>query len=157
MIQQKQQNLWKYAWKEKNKNILVSPKDIEPVIHEIVPIVSLDKYKSTKKSTGTKIRLYKTRKNPFEEVENEIILRLELNPEITANEILESLIKMDSSKYKMNQIRTLQRQVANWRQQQWHKINLEVCKRGEEGILQNNFSSLVLTGNSLNNTSNLTV
>ena len=34
---------------------------------------------------------------------------------------------------------------------------LEVCKRGEEGILQNNFSSLVLTGNSLNNTSNLTV
>jgi hypothetical protein len=156
-IQQKQQNLWKYAWKEKNKNILVSPKDIEPAIHEIASIVSLDKYKSTKKSTGNKIRLYKTRKNPFEEVENEVILRLELNPEITANEILQSLIKMDSSKYKMNQIRTLQRQVANWRQQQWHKINLEVCKRGEEGILQNNFSSLVLTGNSLNNTSNLTV
>ena len=153
-IQVKQQKLWKYSWKEGNKNILNPPEDssnnidtTEKTLINNNSIVPIEKYRATKKLKVNTPRLYRTRKDPFVDVEDEIKLRLELNPNISAIEILKTLIKKDPDKYKISQTRTLQRRIADWRKLQWHKKNLHVINKTKEDSLSNEFSSLVLTDN----------
>jgi hypothetical protein len=61
---------------------------------------------------------WRTRKDPFENVWDEIRLRLELIPEISAKETIDWLMIKYPSQHKMGQIRTLQRRFAEWRQEQ---------------------------------------
>jgi len=73
------------------------------------------KYRKTKK-----IRVphwWRTRPDPFEEVNDEIRVSLEQNPEQTAKSILQDIQKRYPGKYKDGQLRTLQRRVKSWRAQ----------------------------------------
>lgn len=71
------------------------------------------KYRRTKK---TKIpRWWRTRKDLFEHVWDEICKWLENNPERTAKSLLLELQERYPGQYNDNQLRTLQRRVQNWR------------------------------------------
>jgi hypothetical protein len=63
-------------------------------------------------------RTYRTRKDHFEGVWDEIRLRLELNPELSPVALLKWLIDKYPGKFKANQVRTLQRRISDWRYQQ---------------------------------------
>jgi hypothetical protein len=60
-------------------------------------------------------RLWRTRKDPFENVWGEICKWLEKNPERTAKSLLTELQKLYPGQYSDNQLRTLQRRVQKWR------------------------------------------
>ena len=76
-------------------------------------------YRQTKKNDKTKRpRDWRTRKDPFERVWDEIKLKLELNPEQTAKTLLEGLIAKYPRDFKPGHIRTLQRRVSRWRRDQ---------------------------------------
>jgi len=69
-----------------------------------------------RRSRKTKIRRWwRTRKDPFEHVWDEICKWLENNPERTAKSLLFELQERYPGKYNDNQLRTLQRRVQNWR------------------------------------------
>lgn len=63
-------------------------------------------------------RTWRTRKDPFENVWDEVRLRLELIPETTAKAIVEWLMDKYPSQFTLGQKRTLQRRIAEWRQSQ---------------------------------------
>jgi len=71
------------------------------------------KYHRTKKKKGP--RWWRTRPDPFAEVQDEIELSLEQNPERTAKSILQDLQRHYGQKYTDGQLRTLQRRVQAWR------------------------------------------
>lgn len=60
-------------------------------------------------------RTYRTRSDAFENVWSEVELRLELQPENYAREIIEWLSVKYPGKYSKTQIRTLQRRIHEWR------------------------------------------
>lgn len=159
IIQMKQQSLWKHAWKEEERNKLVAPANvIQPIIINTKEknLVCLERYRSTTKPSITECpRIYRTRNDPFSGVEDTVRVYLEINPNITAKDILNEFIKKDPSKYKMNQIRTLQRRVADWRRQQWHKKHLNIITEIQQGNFQDQFSTLVLTDNKQSSISNI--
>ena len=59
-----------------------------------------------------------TRKDPFENVWDEIRLRLELIPEMTARDTIGWLMKKYSGQFNIGQVRPLQRRFSEWRQEQ---------------------------------------
>lgn len=71
------------------------------------------KYRRTEKPK--KDRDWRTRKDPFEEAWPEIQIWLEANPERTAKSLLLELQRRYPDKYTINQLRTLQRRVKDWR------------------------------------------
>ena len=60
-------------------------------------------------------RTWRTRKDPFEQVWDEIKFKLELEPHSTAREIIEWLSGHYPNQYNLNQVRTLQRRISSWR------------------------------------------
>jgi len=69
-----------------------------------------------KKAKRTKIkRLWRTRKDPFENVWEKICLWLENNPERTSTSILAELQMSYPNQYTTSQLRTLQRRMKIWR------------------------------------------
>jgi hypothetical protein len=81
--------------------------------------VELHHYRHTKKtSINKRPRDWRTRKDPFENVWDEIKLKLELNPEQTAKALLDGLITKYPADYKTCHLRTLQRRVLRWRSSQ---------------------------------------
>ena len=60
-------------------------------------------------------RNYRTRIDPFDQVWDEIQLKLELQPETYAREIIEWLTIKYSGKFSKAHIRTLQRRIKKWR------------------------------------------
>ena len=81
--------------------------------------VELHHYRHTKKTSSNKRpRDWKTRKDPFEKVWDEIKLKLELNPEANAKILLNGLIVKYPADFKSCHLRTLQRRVSHWRRSQ---------------------------------------
>jgi hypothetical protein len=113
-----QASLWRFAW---SQNGLVEVDDIS-----VVEPVALDQFSSAPnvcdhfryekpKDKRSLPRNYRTRKDPFEKVWNEIQLKLELQPESYAREIIEWLSEKHPGQYTNSQIRTLQRRINEWR------------------------------------------
>lgn len=103
-IQNKQQSLFKHAWKEES-NILTSPTNSANKLATIKSDkIILQRSQRTKKP--------RTRKNIFEDAKDEIRCVLEINPSLTARTILNNLIKQYPDKYQIGQIRTLQRHIT---------------------------------------------
>lgn len=63
-------------------------------------------------------RTWRTRDDSFENVWEEIRLRLELLPETNACELIRWLIEKYPTQFKESQKRTLQRRIAKWRKEQ---------------------------------------
>lgn len=114
-IRELQEQLWKQAWTS----------DIVPVIDE------LNLNESDQKEAGSEIpRLYRktkklsrqrdwrTRKDPFEHVQEFIKLEIQFKPQTAANEILDKLMKKYPNDFYKGHLRTLQRRVNEIRIQQ---------------------------------------
>jgi hypothetical protein len=81
--------------------------------------VKLQHYRQTKQSEmNKKPRNYRTRKDIFEKIWDEIQLKLELNPEQTAKALLDGLIVKYPTEFKLGYLSTLQRRVCHWRKEQ---------------------------------------
>lgn len=63
-------------------------------------------------------RTWLTREDAFLNEWEKIKVQLELNPAITAKKILVNLIEKDSKKFKIGQLRTLQRRISKWQVEQ---------------------------------------
>jgi hypothetical protein len=90
------------------------------------------KYRRTEKSKGP--RLYRTRKDPFEAVWDEVCQWLTEQPERTGRSVFDDLQQRYPGQFANNQLRTLQRHIQLWRAKtilafddQWTEI---------EGIVQ---------------------
>jgi hypothetical protein len=136
-LEQLQSQLFEYAWANKGSHRTieapVAPHDLialpEPKeatenserknIASTSEKAILYHYRQTKKNDNTKRpRDWRTRKDPFERVWDEIKLKLELNPEQTAKALLEGLIAKYPDDFIAGQLRTLQRRVSHWRREQ---------------------------------------
>ena len=87
--------------------------------NEIIETAQLDHYRHTGKTDKRKgPRNYSTRKDPFERVWDEIKLKLELNPEMSPKALLDGLMAKYPNDYKPSHLRTLQRRISHWRNEQ---------------------------------------
>lgn len=123
-LQALQDELWRYSW---NKNghldtsLVVTEKDIGTTINEETEATSIVSryYRSSKKvDFRSAPRIWRTRKDPFENAWDEIRLRLEIMPETNAKEIILLLMEKYPNQYTEGQTRTLQRRIAQWRKDQ---------------------------------------
>lgn len=119
-----QDGLWKYSWNKTgcaDANCVVTK---EAIIDQnnAQPEESASKnryYRSSKKvDLRSAPRTWRTRVDPFDNTWDEIRLRLELTPETVAREIMQWLMGKYPGEYLMGQTRTLQRRIAEWRQEQ---------------------------------------
>jgi hypothetical protein len=151
-----QKNLFNYAWSKntifETPEPLVSLNNLKelPDLNSLNDIresksqglssekAKLHHYRYTKKGDKNKgPRDWRTRKDPFERVWDEIKLKLELNPEQTAKALLKGLIIKYPADFKPGQIRTLQRRVSDWRGSQLdHEARLrEMMQTNEARVL----------------------
>lgn len=90
-----------------------------------------------------KERLWKTRKDPFEEVWDEIEFFLENNKNVEAKTIFEFLQKNHIGKFQEGQIRTLQRKIKKWKIQKGPKKEVYFLQKHKPGFLgQIDFTSM---------------
>lgn len=127
-----QDQLWIFSWNKTGKaeaHFAVNTDDVanqEQV--ELEENTRVSRYYRTSRITDLRKtpRTWRTRKDPFEKVWDEIRLRLELMPETTAKEIIAWLMGKYPSQFTVGQTRTLQRRISEWRQTQQ---SLEACLR----------------------------
>jgi hypothetical protein len=119
-----QDKLWKYSW-DKNghaeANFVVTKEDViyQNMAQPDEPADANRYYRSSKKVDLRRApRTWRTRKDPFENVWDEIRLRLELIPETTARTVIQWLMEKYPSQFSAGQTRTLQRRIAQWRKEQ---------------------------------------
>jgi hypothetical protein len=114
-IKQLQDQLWKHAW---TGQIIpaVDELEINSNDHQQFPSSEPRRYRKTKKFLRK--RDWKTRKDPFEKVQEFIELELQFNSNIHAKEILEKLIKKYPDSFYKGHLRTLQRRVSEIRAKQ---------------------------------------
>ena len=134
-LQEKQESFWKYAWVRSNifsqqisdNNITINlPADevnVKKINNKVItgininkPLISLEHYKTSKKyKKPLGPRTWRTRKDPFATVSQSLLIQLAMNPVINAKDLLKNLIKEFPEKFNMSHLRTLQRKIANWR------------------------------------------
>ena len=80
-------------------------------------------------------RDWRTRTDPFKNVWNEVCQQLQLNPALTAREIIEELMKTNSAQFNLSHIRTMQRRIAKWKTKQMEiiqEISYETIKHNND-------------------------
>jgi hypothetical protein len=81
-------------------------------------------YRKTKrKITHSKPRYWRTRKDPFADVWPEIEHQLQLTPHLPAKTLFLALQKKYPMKFSDGQLRTLQRRVKDWREEQIQRMD----------------------------------
>lgn len=119
-----QDGLWKYSWNKTGRadtNYVVTEEDIidQNKAQPETPAKLNRFYRASRKvDLRSAPRTWRTRADPFEKTWDEIRLRLELMPETSAREIIQWLMGKYPGEYSMGQTRTLQRRIAQWRQEQ---------------------------------------
>jgi len=117
-----QDQLWQYSWsKSGNAEICsndISEDDVDAHAGISKENIRTNRYYHTNKKKKAVLRTWRTRKDPFENVWDEIRLRLELIPEMTAKDTIGWLMKKYPDQYNFGQVRTLQRRFSEWRQEQ---------------------------------------
>ena len=142
-LERLQDQLWTFSWNKNGKaeahvadNAADDVGDQEPVKPEENTPVS--RYYRTSKITDLRKapRTWRTRKDPFEKVWDEIKLRLELMPETTAKEIVAWLMGKYPNQFTIGQIRTLQRRISEWHQtQQSQEESLRALMIKEKSVM----------------------
>lgn len=116
-----QNEFWGLAWKkEKEINAAV----IEEAKENQVPSSNTEYgsgtrfYRRTKKPRVKNEHIWRTRKDPFTQDWDSIKLKLELNLSVTAKNIFDELIQKFPDRYQKGNLRTLQRRIKTWRENQ---------------------------------------
>lgn len=113
-IKKLQQQLWNLAWKE--PVLSAQEKLIIDVENQQDNPLELKFYHRSKKPSRN--RDWRTRKDPFEHVQEFIKLELQINQNIAAKELLDKLIKKYPGDFCNGHLRTLQRRIRELRQKQ---------------------------------------
>ncbi len=139
-IQTLQDKLWTFAWSSTGQHV---PSLSEATADVTVPqllcggneLATVRHYRFEKpKDKRSGPRTYRTRKDPFEGVWDEIRLRIELMPELCAREVINWLAVKYPGRFSKAQIRTLQRRMNEWRlQQEGYQARLRVLMEAEPG------------------------
>ena len=144
-LEKLQDQLWTYSWSKNGKveaqsavsiNNEAEQEQVEPEENSCV-----SRYYRTSRITDLRKapRTWRTRKDPFEKVWDEIRLRLELMPETTAKEIISWLMGKYKNQFTAGQTRTLQRRISEWRQtQQSLEESLRALMLNEKPVLPMN-------------------
>ena len=91
------------------------------MVHSETPAIPSRYYRSSKKVDLRRLpRTWRTRIDPFERTWDEIRLRLELMPGSTAAALIQWLMVKYPGEYNVGYTRTLQRRIAQWRQEQYN-------------------------------------
>ena len=119
-LKNRQQNLFQFAWNNHAKvaDITDCPQPEKVMVQKTAMDVNskIDYFNYDKpKDKRSLPRNYRTRIDPFEQVWDEIQLKLELQPETYAREIIEWLTVKYPDKFSKSHIRTLQRRIKKWR------------------------------------------
>jgi len=77
-------------------------------------------------------RTWRTRKDPFADVWNEVRLQLELNPDRSPKGILKELIEKHPDSFNPYHLRTLQRRVAEWHRVQQELLSILVFSQSNQ-------------------------
>ena len=116
-----QDQLWVFSWNINGRSEVKVEINTEVVVaHETVNLEEnsrINRYYGTytKADFRKSLRTWRTRKDPFDNVWDEIQLRLELMPETTGKSIIEWLMVKYPNQFTLAQTRTLQRRVRDWR------------------------------------------
>ncbi|SFF19155.1 hypothetical protein [Nitrosomonas sp. Nm166] len=118
-----QDKLWEFSWNKNDSaesSFVVSKDDINDQNTQPEKCGNLNRHYHTSEKVDLRKapRTWRTRKDPFENVWDEIRLRLELMPETTASEIIQWVMGKYPSQFSTGQTRTLQRRIAQWHQEQ---------------------------------------
>jgi hypothetical protein len=144
-LEERQDNFWKLAWKkntnglpilfhpnkEQIHNLALSPHLKIEVTEKQVDAIFARRYRRTCKPVKQRGPItWRTRKDPFEQVWNELSLQLTLQPDCTAKSLLDELIRRAPDQFSEKLLRTLQRRVAGWRIEQIKRFQEMNFKRG---------------------------
>lgn len=112
--------LWSFAWnKSENAETDFTVTENDVGTSPKLPEKTNRYYHTCEKVDMRKApRTWRTRRDPFEKVWDEVQLRLELMPEMTAKDIILWLMSKHPDHYSMSQKRTMQRRIAQWRKEQ---------------------------------------
>ncbi|MGZ8955507.1 MAG: integrase catalytic domain-containing protein, partial [Methylovulum sp.] len=136
-----QDQLWTFSWNKHGKAEEPLSVCTDDEAKQDPEKSTVSRYYRTSRITNFRKapRTWRTRKDPFEKVWDEIRLRLELMPETTAKEIIAWLMGKYPNQYVTGQTRTLQRRIAEWRQtQQSLEQNLRTLMLNEKSVLTTN-------------------
>ena len=123
-LEHSQRTLFEYGWMPLEKETPLAPEIEQKLENESESSMEVPKMKHF--PGGNKLdgrsrprpRTWRTREDAFKDVWSELKLKLELNPEQTAKSLLEELVRKDPTNFNMSHLRTLQRRVAHWREEQ---------------------------------------
>lgn len=115
-----QDQLWTFAWNKNGKVEIHFGINTDAAEQEQVKSANnsrVNRYYRSSKITDLRKspRTWRTRKDPFGNVWDEIRLRLELMPDATAKSIIEGLMSKYPDQFTLAQTRTLQRRMVEWR------------------------------------------
>lgn len=113
-LEKLQDQLWRFSGSKTGTADVAENGDNDLLADNTTP----NRYYHTARKAKPIVRTWRTRKDPFEDVWDQIRLKLELMPEMTAKEAIEWLEKRYPGQYHSGQIRTLQRRFSEWRQEQ---------------------------------------
>lgn len=109
--------------------IQLKVQEARPDVEALAPSISTSgeqrgrrKYRRSKKPSVP--HTWRTRKDPFKGVWDQVIQRLELAPELTAKAIFIGLQEAHPGEFPRGQLRTLQRRIKQWRQETLITFNL---------------------------------
>ena len=159
-LERLQNNFWEHAWQPSREMVALPTSSIcvakeKKAFQRTIPpsntttSIAIRRYRSTKKlkKSFESKRWWSSRNDPFEGVWSKLLLRLELNPRLSAKSMLDELMEQHPQKYNKHQLRTLQRRVANWKKEQTEKLkNQRLNKKADSKIEEvNKYVTLALT------------
>jgi len=153
-----QEKFWQYAWSRQISQAKPAQIDTMNIADQNIDKADANKgkqsgnialahrqYRRTKKPRkAMQPRTWRTRKDPFGQVWDQLCLQLELNSHITSKILLDQLVIEQPNKFNHQLLRTLQRRVAAWRKQRCNEANEQhMLKTGQEETT-NQYLSLVM-------------
>ncbi len=153
-IKKYQDAFWQYAWIKPNDCVTmpqIPSADIKQISsqsindEEKINVPSLTKkYKRSKKLRKSLLRTWRTKKDPFEKVWNNLQLQLSSNPHRTAKSLLEDLLLDQPEEFNINMLRTLQRRVAGWRKRNHDEAKKHHVSMLSKDSVEGQYLSLVM-------------
>jgi hypothetical protein len=108
---------------------------LEKFLSELPNLWKAGEVRPTHKKASTKIRYWRTRKDPFETVWLDVLQWLQRDPDTTAKSLFQRLQADHPGRFPDGQLRTLQRRVRDWRQLMAKQL-LYTCMNGGHGETQ---------------------
>jgi hypothetical protein len=117
-LKEAQNKFWEFAWNGNtslNQNEKSEKDENQVLLNSYEQKVKREYKHTAKQRKPLGARSWRTRSDPFEAVWEDLEIRLALESNCTAKELLEELIEKSPAIFSLKHLRTLQRRVAKWR------------------------------------------